>query len=69
MPEMTCWMVTGERQAARIRSLYLKTILRQDIAFFDKEASTGEIVGRMSGDTVLIQDALGEKVLMLHVDT
>ncbi|KAG7995644.1 hypothetical protein I3843_01G120600 [Carya illinoinensis] len=59
---MACWMVTGERQAARIRSLYLKTILRQDIGFFDKEAKTGEIVGRMSGDTVLIQDALGEKV-------
>ncbi|XP_035547503.1 ABC transporter B family member 11-like isoform X2 [Juglans regia] len=59
---MACWMVTGERQAARIRSLYLKTILRQDIGFFDKETKTGEIVGRMSGDTVLIQDALGEKV-------
>ncbi|XP_042002674.1 ABC transporter B family member 4-like isoform X2 [Salvia splendens] len=56
------WMITGERQAARIRSLYLKTILRQDVAFFDKETNTGEVVGRMSGDTVLIQDAMGEKV-------
>ncbi|KAI5393784.1 hypothetical protein KIW84_060774 [Lathyrus oleraceus] len=55
-------MVTGERQAARIRGLYLKTILRQDVAFFDKETNTGEVVGRMSGDTVLIQDAMGEKV-------
>ncbi|MBA0772578.1 hypothetical protein Gotri_007925 [Gossypium trilobum] len=55
-------MVTGERQAARIRGLYLKTILRQDIAFFDVETTTGEVVGRMSGDTVLIQDAMGEKV-------
>ncbi|CAM8927452.1 unnamed protein product [Rhodiola kirilowii] len=60
--QVSCWMVTGERQAARIRSLYLKTILRQDIAFFDKETNTGEVVGRMSGDTVLIQDAMGEKV-------
>ncbi|XP_062084186.1 ABC transporter B family member 4-like [Humulus lupulus] len=60
--QVACWMATGERQAARIRSLYLKTILRQDIAFFDKETNTGEIVGRMSGDTVLIQDAMGEKV-------
>jgi ABC-type multidrug transport system fused ATPase/permease subunit len=56
-------MVTGERQAARIRGTYLKTILRQDVAFFDKETNTGEVVGRMSGDTVLIQDAMGEKVL------
>ena len=55
-------MVTGERQAARIRAVYLKTILRQDIAFFDKETNTGEVIGRMSGDTVLIQDAMGEKV-------
>ncbi|KAL2535447.1 ABC transporter B family member 4 [Forsythia ovata] len=60
--QMTCWMITGERQAARIRSLYLKTILQQDIAFFDKEINTGDVIGRMSGDTVLIQDAMGEKV-------
>lgn len=59
-------MITGERQAARIRGLYLKAILRQDIAFFDKETNTGEVIGRMSGDTVLIQDAMGEKVLVLN---
>ncbi|MCD7457389.1 ATP-binding cassette sub- B member 9 [Datura stramonium] len=60
--QMSCWMVTGERQATRIRGLYLKTILRQDIAFFDTETTTGEVIGRMSGDTILIQDALGDKV-------
>ncbi|PIA60707.1 hypothetical protein AQUCO_00300311v1 [Aquilegia coerulea] len=60
--QVACWMVTGERQAARMRSLYLKTILRQDISFFDTETNTGEVIGRMSGDTVLIQDAMGEKV-------
>ncbi|CAA7405783.1 unnamed protein product [Spirodela intermedia] len=60
--QVTCWMVTGERQAARIRNMYLKAILRQEIGFFDKETNTGEVVGRMSGDTVFIQDAMGEKV-------
>ncbi|KAJ0092049.1 hypothetical protein Patl1_24722 [Pistacia atlantica] len=60
--QVSSWTLTGERQAARIRSLYLKTILRQEIGFFDKETSTGEIVGRMSGDTILIQEAMGEKV-------
>ncbi|KAM3400641.1 hypothetical protein ACQJBY_000824 [Aegilops geniculata] len=60
--QVTCWMITGERQAARIRNMYLRTILRQEIAFFDMYTSTGEVVGRMSGDTVLIQDAMGEKV-------
>ncbi|OEL15026.1 ABC transporter B family member 11 [Dichanthelium oligosanthes] len=60
--QVSCWMVTGERQAARIRGLYLETILRQDISFFDVETSTGEIIERMSSDTVLIQEAIGEKV-------
>ncbi|XP_029129524.1 ABC transporter B family member 4 isoform X2 [Cajanus cajan] len=60
--QVACWVITGERQAARIRGLYLKAILRQDISFFDKETNTGEVVGRMSGDTVLIQEAMGEKV-------
>ncbi|KAF3507430.1 hypothetical protein F2Q69_00000018 [Brassica cretica] len=61
--QVACWMITGERQAAaRIRNMYLKTILRQDIGFFDVETNTGEVVGIMSGDTVLIQDAMGEKV-------
>lgn len=60
--QVVCWMVTGERQATRIRGLYLKTILRQDIGFFDTETTTGEVIGRMSGDTILIQEAMGEKV-------
>ncbi|KAL3520107.1 hypothetical protein ACH5RR_018256 [Cinchona calisaya] len=60
--QMSCWMVSGERQATRIRGLYLKTILRQDISFFDTQTTTGEVIGRMSGDTVLIQEAMAEKV-------
>lgn len=62
--EVASWMITGERQSARIRSLYLETILRQEIAYFDQEVSTGEVIGRMSGDTILIQDAIGEKVIV-----
>ncbi|MBA0870024.1 hypothetical protein Goshw_006637 [Gossypium schwendimanii] len=60
--QVASWMVTGERQAARIRSLYLKTILRQDISYFDDVITGGEVIGRMSGDTILIRDAIGEKV-------
>ncbi|XP_002967417.2 ABC transporter B family member 21 [Selaginella moellendorffii] len=60
--ETSFWMCAGERQAARIRALYLKSILRQDVSFFDKGISTGEVLGRMSDDTFLIQDAIGEKV-------
>ncbi|XP_047095891.1 ABC transporter B family member 11-like [Lolium rigidum] len=60
--QVTCWMITGERQSARIRGLYLEAVLRQDIAFFDKEMTTGQVVEGMSGDTIHIQDAIGEKV-------
>lgn len=60
--QVTCWMITGERQAAEIRSLYFKAILKQEIAYFDMETSTGEVVGRMSGDLILIQEAMGEQV-------
>ncbi|CAO1947845.1 unnamed protein product [Urochloa humidicola] len=60
--QVSCWTMTGERQATRIRSLYLKSVLKQDIAFFDVELTTGQVVSRMSGDTVIVQDAIGEKV-------
>ncbi|KAK4408292.1 ABC transporter B family member 11 [Sesamum angolense] len=60
--QMACWMITGERQAVRIRNLYLRAILRQDIGYFDKETNTGEIVERLSTDTVILQDAMGEKI-------
>lgn len=60
--EVSCWTIAGERQAARIRGLYLKAIPRQDMAFFDTETTTGEVIWRMSGDTGLVQDAMGENV-------
>lgn len=66
LAEVSCWMITGERQAARIRNLYLKAILRQDIGYFDKETNTGEIVERMCSDTAIIQDAMGEKVKTIY---
>ena len=62
VPEVSCWTMTGERQSIRIRSLYLEAVLKQDVSFFDVEMTTGEAISRMSADTVLVQDALGEKV-------
>ncbi|KAL5996684.1 ATP-binding cassette sub- B member 9 [Asimina triloba] len=47
-----------------VNIMFIHTIIcdLQDMAFFDKETKTGEVIGRMSGDTILIQDAMGEKV-------
>ncbi|EMS45430.1 ABC transporter B family member 11 [Triticum urartu] len=36
--------------------------VNKDISFFDMQMTTGKIVSTMAGDTVLVQDAIGEKV-------
>ncbi|XP_074587475.1 ABC transporter B family member 19 [Curcuma longa] len=60
--EIACWMYTGERQASALRCKYLEAVLRQDVGFFDTDARTGDIVFSVSTDTLLVQDAISEKV-------
>ncbi|EFJ38219.1 ATP-binding cassette transporter [Selaginella moellendorffii] len=60
--EVSCWMKTGERQVARIRADYLRAILRQNVGYFDSDMSTAEVVGNVSVDTLLVQEAISEKV-------
>lgn len=60
--EVACWMHTGERQAIKMRVQYLEAILRQDVGYFDTEAETGMLVDSLSSDTLLVQDAIGEKM-------
>ncbi|MBA0563722.1 hypothetical protein Golob_008689, partial [Gossypium lobatum] len=55
-------MHTGERQAAKMRMAYLKSMLNQDISLFDTEASTGQVISAITSDIILVQDALSEKV-------
>jgi ATP-binding cassette subfamily B (MDR/TAP) protein 1 len=61
--EISCWMYTGERQAGRIRAKYVRAILRQNVGYFDTESSnTAAVVSSVSADTMLLQDAISEKV-------
>ncbi|KAK4399304.1 ABC transporter B family member 9 [Sesamum angolense] len=60
--QVCCWMVAGERQSSRIRALYLKALLQQEIAFFDTKTTTGEVMSSIFGDAILIHEAMGEKV-------
>ncbi|KAG1366428.1 ABC transporter B family member 19 [Cocos nucifera] len=60
--EIACWMYTGERQAGALRRRYLEAVLKQDVGFFDTDARTGDIVFSVSTDTLLVQDAISEKV-------
>lgn len=62
LAEITCWRLVGERSAQRIRTKYLKAVLRQDIGFFDTEISTGDIMHGISSDVAQIQEVMGEKV-------
>lgn len=60
--EICCWMYTGERQVSAWRKKYLEAVLKQDVGFYDTDARTGDIVFTVSTDTLLVQDAISEKV-------
>ncbi|KAL3697978.1 hypothetical protein R1sor_012054 [Riccia sorocarpa] len=60
--EVVGWTISAERQAVRLRSMYLKALLRQNVGFFDQEIGVGEAINKISGDILLIQDAMGDKV-------
>ncbi|XP_069683614.1 ATP-dependent translocase ABCB1 [Periplaneta americana] len=56
----------SSRQIYRIRDLYLRSALSQDIAWYDVQ-QTGEFASRMSEDLTKLEDGIGEKVIQfLH---
>lgn len=61
----TClWILTGESQTRRIRLLYLKSVLHQDMSWFD-QSKEGSLNTRLASDTQLIQDGISEKAGLL----
>ncbi|KAH0743004.1 hypothetical protein KY290_030997 [Solanum tuberosum] len=60
-----CWTRTAERQTSRIRKEYLKSVLRQEVGFFEKQdasSSTFQVISTISTDTHIIQDVIAEKI-------
>ena len=53
-------MYAAERQTRRIRSAYMKAMLRQDMAWYDTHRP-GEIATRMAEESLAVQEGLGEK--------
>jgi ATP-binding cassette subfamily B (MDR/TAP) protein 1 len=45
-----------------MRARYLRAVLRQDVEYFDLNASTSEVITGVSGDALAVQDALSEKL-------
>ncbi|KAF6140223.1 hypothetical protein GIB67_000271 [Kingdonia uniflora] len=60
--EISCWMWTGERQSTKMRIEYLEAALNQDVQYFDTEVRTSDVVFAINTDTVMVQDAISEKL-------
>jgi ABC-type multidrug transport system fused ATPase/permease subunit len=58
-------MHTGERQTTRLRTKYIQSVLNQHMSFFDIDSTKQNILQRISSDTILVQDAIGDKVQKL----
>lgn len=58
---MASWVFTGEVITRRIRQAYLKSVLRQDIAYFDL-VGAGEVTTRIQSDIQLIQEGISDKL-------
>nr|XP_043635268.1 ABC transporter B family member 19-like [Erigeron canadensis] len=69
--QMACWRLVGERSAHRIRTKYLRSVLRQDVSFFDTEISTSDIIHGISSDVAQIQEVMGDKMahFIYHIFT
>ncbi|CAK9150287.1 unnamed protein product [Ilex paraguariensis] len=64
--EGLCWARTAERQTSRMRLEYLKSVLRQEVGFFDTQSAdsstTYQVVSTISSDSSTIQVTIGEKI-------
>ena len=53
----------GEQMVSRIRCRLFQSMLFQELAFFDG-SRTGELVSRLSSDTVILKDAVTSDIAM-----
>ncbi|KAF5445810.1 hypothetical protein F2P56_031498 [Juglans regia] len=60
--EVGCWMYASERQLARIRLAFLRSVLNQEIGAFDTDLTSGKIINGIGIHMSVIQDAIGEKL-------
>ncbi|KAI1213184.1 putative ABC multidrug transporter [Annulohypoxylon truncatum] len=58
---IVCFNLFGERLAHRLRDRYFRSLLRQEVSFFDK-LPAGEVSSRLSADINIIKSGTSEKV-------
>ena len=57
----SCWSLFGERLVSRLRQRYFRSLLRQEVAFFDS-LPPGEVSSRLTADIEIIRSGTSEKV-------
>ncbi|XP_035829454.1 ATP-dependent translocase ABCB1 [Aplysia californica] len=55
------FQLTGERQTFRLRQKFFKSLLREEIAWYDKQQS-GELTTRLADDLERVREGIGDKV-------
>ncbi len=55
--------VAGERVVARLRAAVYRSVIHQEIGFFD-DRRTGELINRLSSDTTVLQNAVTVNISM-----
>ncbi|KAF2404840.1 P-loop containing nucleoside triphosphate hydrolase protein [Trichodelitschia bisporula] len=58
---LTCWTLAGARLAQRLRERYLRSLLRQEVSFFDSMPA-GEVSSRLNSEIQNIRNGTSEKV-------
>lgn len=61
--QITCWQVVCERVVFRCRRNFLRSILRQDLTWFDEHQS-GSLSAKLNDDVERIRDGIGEQTGM-----
>ncbi|KAH9260236.1 hypothetical protein BASA81_001405 [Batrachochytrium salamandrivorans] len=62
--QVACWMSVAERMTITMREQYLDAILKQEMAYFDREG-TGSLASKIAENSLLYRDAIGSKFGML----
>ncbi|CAH1419131.1 unnamed protein product [Lactuca virosa] len=57
-----CWGRTAERQSSRIRTRYLKAILRQQVGYFDTTLEASRVTTSISTDMINLHGVVSEKI-------
>ena len=61
---VACLNYAAERQVLKVRKMFFKAVLKQDITWYDT-TTTSEFATRMTEDLNKLQDGIGEKIGML----